>query len=296
MFNPINRSKKRLAAMLRTQGPGVTLGIIAVLLALAGGAFAAGGALTAKQRKEVKAIAKTEAQKVKGKPGPVGPQGPSGPQGPQGLKGDKGNTGEKGTDGTVGKSVVVTEIAPGEVECAELGGALVQKEGAASGVEVCNGEAGQPGPKGQPWTPDNTLPPGATETGSWAFNGTEADTSGIHAPISFAIPFPYNLKPAHVHFGEAEEGGAFTVGTGICPSESAFKPEAKPGELCVYSAEGPVNATFDGIFRLAEIPGATPAGAMLKFTPTGVAFGGGSFAVTGCTKTVGEPNECPEGS
>ncbi len=51
----------------------LTLSVIAVVLALAGGAFAAGGALTGKQKKEVKKIAKTFA----GKPGPEGPAGPT---------------------------------------------------------------------------------------------------------------------------------------------------------------------------------------------------------------------------
>jgi hypothetical protein len=116
-------------------------------------------------------------------------------------------------------------------------------------------------------------------------------------PISFPVQFPFIMKPAHVHFGEAGSGGAFEE-TGVCPALSALAPQAKPGELCVYvnTLEGLENATFEGIFKIAGAEeGAVPPGAVLKFAPTGVAYGAGSFAVTACTKN-GPPVECPAGS
>lgn len=292
----------RLRKRLATNSPGLTVGVIAMLIALTGGAFAASGALSPKQKKEVKAIVKAEVKKF---PGPAGPAGPAGPQGltgaagAAGAKGDQGAEGKKGADGAPGKdgkSVEVTPIATGNAfECEKNGGALVKEEGALSGIEVCTGEKGEKGEKGEPWTLNGTLPPGATEAGTWAFNGTETDTSGIRVPISFSVKFPFVIEPEHVHFGLAEEGGAFTAETGACPAKSSFNPKAAPGELCIYKSleEGLVNATFDGVFKQnTNVEGATPSGALLKFTPTGVAYGAGSWAVTGC-KTPRDPSECP---
>lgn len=292
---------KRLKGRIAGNGPGLTVAVVAMLIALTGGAFAASGALTAKQKKEVKKIAQTEAKKF-ATAGPAGPQGSPGGKGDKGDRGEKGSQGDSGSPGAPGKSVAVSEIPSGEpLECDGNGGALVQEAGAASGIEVCTGKAGVAGKEGQPWTPNNTLPAGATEAGTWAFNGTEADTSGVRVPISFPVKFPFNIKSEHVHFGTAGEGGAFTAETGLCPASSAFNPKAALGELCIYSSleQGLVNATFDGAFRLAEtIAGAVPAGALLKFTPSGVAYGAGSFAVTACARETpaeeGEP-KCPPG-
>jgi hypothetical protein len=129
---------------------GVVIGVIALIVALGGTAFAAAG-LNTKQKKEVTKIAK----KYAGKPGAAGATGATGPAGSAGAKGDTGNTG--GT-GDPGKSVVVTEIEPEEPECAGNGGAEVKQEGAAEGTEVCNGS---------PWTVDGGLPQSKTLTGAW---------------------------------------------------------------------------------------------------------------------------------
>jgi len=80
---------------------GVILGVIALILALGGTALAAKGALTSKQKKEVKKIAQKYAGKD-GAPGAQGPAGPAGPAGPRGEVGPKGNTGEKGDTGEEG--------------------------------------------------------------------------------------------------------------------------------------------------------------------------------------------------
>jgi hypothetical protein len=137
--NLMYKLKKRLGM----QGPGVTIGVIAIVLALTGGAIAASGALTGKQKKEVKAIAKAEAKKFQGT-GPQGPPGNPGATGASGAKGDKGDQGNTGTSGTDGTSVEVDEIATGNAfECEERGGVLVKEEGSPTGLEVCNGEGGQ---------------------------------------------------------------------------------------------------------------------------------------------------------
>src|SRR4051794_34445844 len=103
----------RLKSRLSANGPGLTLAVIAMLVALTGGAFAASGALTKKQTKEVKALIKKEAKNF---PGPPGAAGPAGPQGSTGA------TGNPGTPGKDGSSVGVTPISPGESDCAGLGG------------------------------------------------------------------------------------------------------------------------------------------------------------------------------
>jgi hypothetical protein len=107
---------------------GLVLAMVALVAALGGGAYAASGGLTAKQKKEVTKIAQTEAKKYAGKQGANGATGPAGPTGTAGAKGDNGAVGEKGSNGTAG--------VPGEV-----------------------------GPAGPTET---TLPPGKTETGDWS--------------------------------------------------------------------------------------------------------------------------------
>jgi hypothetical protein len=70
---------------------GLVVGIVALVFALMGGAWAASGGLTAKQKKEVKAIAKS----FQG-------TGPAGAQGAQGTPGSNGTNGTNGKDGAAG--------------------------------------------------------------------------------------------------------------------------------------------------------------------------------------------------
>jgi len=132
----------RLKRRLDIHGPGVTIGVIALVIALSGGAYAAAkGGLTSKQKKQVQSIAKAEAQKYAnsnpGAPGTTGPQGAKGDPGPAGKDGAPGQDGENG------KSVIVTPIPTGSPICNELGGAEVEEEEGSSSVEVCNGSIGQ---------------------------------------------------------------------------------------------------------------------------------------------------------
>jgi len=269
-----------------SNGPGITIAVIALVLALTGGAFAASGALTGKQKKEVIKIAKQYAGKP-GAPGATGPQGPAGPQGAAGAKGDKGDKGDPGTPGAPGApgvSVTNTAIAPNGAKCGGLAGAEF-KVGAGTPTFACNGAdglEGDQGPEGSPWTAGGTLPANATETGYWAFHGMEADEE-VWVPISFPIRMPVPLTAEHVHYGEANSGGAFEA-SGACPGTTPI-PTAKPGELCVYQYPPPLgfaNATFEGIFRLGSVEGAARSGAIMHFVPTDGALGSGSFAITGC--------------
>jgi hypothetical protein len=277
---------KRLKDRLGANGPGLTLAVIAMVVALCGGAFAASGGLTGKQKKEVKKIAMETAKKFPAPAGPQGSPGQTGPPGAAGAKGEKGDEGEPGPEGKAGKSVTVTPIATGNAfECEERGGALVKEEGASSGIEVC---AGKEGKEGRPWTAGGVLPPGATETGAFTVQGTEADSQGLFTSISFPIPLKEALDSEHVKIAST-----FPVPTACKSGTSEIwgieNPHAQPGFLCVW-ANGELAGT--GIQRIEspaalfseELAGAGRAGARLRFeapTPTEpVAFANGTFAVT----------------
>ncbi len=289
----MNKTGKHLKSRLSANGPGLTVAIIALIVALSGGAFAASqhGAATASKQS-------------KGKTGPRGPKGPKGPKGdtgapgPIGSQGAQGPAGAKGDAGAPGTSVVASTEPIATPNCEGRGGSKFVT-GVAT-TYACNGKGlqGEPGENGSPWTAGGTLPEGATETGNWAFNGTEEDAEGIRVPISFPIPLIQNMEPEHVHFGVAGSGGAFSEG-GACPTPAELEqnPKAAPGELCIYQFQffGLENATFEGAFRKGLLEGFNRAGAYLKFAPTGVATGAGTFAVTGCVReTVGTEEVCAE--
>lgn len=79
---------------------GFILSIVALVVALSGGAYAASGGLNGKQKKEVEKIAKRFA----GKQGASGPAGSAGPKGEAGANGAKGDTGAEGKQGPEGKA------------------------------------------------------------------------------------------------------------------------------------------------------------------------------------------------
>jgi len=297
--NVLKRFKERLAA----NSPGLTVAVIAMLVALTGGAFAASGGLTHKQKKQVESIAK----KFAGKPGQPGAVGPTGATGPIGPKGDTGSPGNPGGEGPPGESVTLTGVPTGNIAvCNSQGGTEVrlEQQSEGEGEFVCNGKEGKEGKKGEegkegsPWTANGTLPPGATEVGTWTMNGTEADTNGIRVPISFPIRLAEQVQPAHVHFIET---GAVPD---VCKSGgvgTATSPNAQPGELCIFVNQNVEvqGTTFKEVDKLGgsleEEFGADPAGAMLVFDkptqPTALAIG--SFAVTGCSKVTGAAFPCP---
>jgi hypothetical protein len=265
--------------------------VIALVFALMGAAYAASGALTGKQKKEVEKIAK----KFAGKPGAPGAQGAAGANGKDGANGTNGTNGTPGTPGAPGKSVKVTDASP--VQCNELGGVIVEKEGEpTSAKEVCNGE---PGEEGSPWTAGGTLPPGATETGTWSMNGTTANTEGVYSPMSFAIKLASpiereELSERHVHYKTDPDFATFCEEPAIVAGP--FLPDAQPGEMCIWEIENNGNAEMDSITPGSghgESERAARFGALLHFKVTGTAFSAGSWAVTGCGPGAGAENECP---
>jgi len=238
---------------------GLVVAIFALVLALTGGAYAASGGLTGKQKKEVKSIAKS----FQG-------TGPAGAQGPAGAKGDTGAAGANGKDGTNG-----TNGATGPTG----------KTGAtgASGSTGATGPTGATGATGfSGFTA--TLPPGQTETGTFAALGRppvenesgELIPGGANAAMTFPIPLPAPIT-------NPENIKKIEVGDPVppeCNGGTAAEPKAKPGYLCIY------NSTF------SQSPLGTvvsPAGAVLKVGVSGAwmlanseSRFAGSFAVTAC--------------
>src|ERR1700756_4659699 len=118
---------------------GLIVGVIALVLAVAGGAYAAGGGLSAKQKKEVEKIVKKSA-----KPGKPGAPGAPGANGKDGANGTNGTNGKEGPPGPPGKSISARDALP--TECEERGGAIVEDEATPpTEIEVCTGKEGKEG-------------------------------------------------------------------------------------------------------------------------------------------------------
>jgi hypothetical protein len=256
---------------------------VALVFAMSGGAFAAGKLLIT----STKQISPKVLKSLQGKAGAAGAQGPAGPAGSSGGQGPQGPQGYGGTPGAKGENgVSVTSVAASKAECAEGGTKFTSATGTS---KACNGK------EGAPWMAGGTLPSGRTETGVWAFGplkqgeGTTAHVSVASFPIPLAAP----LGVGHAHFINAngmeavgiEEGVAPTeCGSGIGPEVNASDPQAKPGNLCIYTAVLTNALTFS-----EEITGPGTEGGAAGTTGAFVLFGGftagtqigsGTWAVT----------------
>lgn len=200
---------------------------VVLVFAMSGGAYAASKYLITSTKqispKVLKALAgKTGPRGLQGLAGAQGSPGPEGKTGAQGIPGAQGNQGSNGNNGAAG--------------------ATGPKGPAGASVTGPTGPTGPKGATGSPWPAGGTLPSGATETGSWGVVRPEeakAQGQGInfaYAPISFAIPLAAELGESNVHLiAPAGKGGG--AGTGCPTTSSVSKPEAEPGNLCVF--EGP---------------------------------------------------------
>jgi hypothetical protein len=216
----LDRLHKRLGTA------GLIVSITALVLALAGGAFAASGALTAKQKKEVKKIAKSF--QGTGPQGAQGPAGPAGPKGDTGAPGANGKDGTNGTNGTNGTSVVSSSESTGTGNCGGRGGSKFVA--GASTTYACNGEKGADGATGFV----ETLPSGKTSTGIW--NGRQSPDQSVVVTISY----PLRLPSAPVFNFVSCENNATCIPTAACPSTTMAEPKAEPGQLCIYMNSGSV--------------------------------------------------------
>ena len=204
---------------------------------------------------------------AKAKKGPRGPKGATGPAGPAGPAGAVGPAGPAGAQGPAGPT----------------------------------GPQGQPGEDGETGFTE-FLPPGKTETGTWAFGEvTEAATpppgnARLRVPISFPIPLEEGLEASQVHFIDvAGEEVISLFPTVEEPSSactgSAAEPTAEAGNLCVYrGTEDPFELAKSSNEEFSNPAGpgkgfaASTAGTILKFSleanPLIGAFATGTYAVT----------------
>ncbi|HWM62728.1 MAG TPA: hypothetical protein VNP96_01910 [Solirubrobacterales bacterium] len=289
--------------------PGV-ISVIALVFAMFGGAYAASNS-GEDQKASASAKAKQGPRGPRGKTGPAGPAGPQGPAGAPGAKGDtgpagangkdgtNGTNGTTGTNGTNGKTVLSgTAIPTGAL--GTDGDFYIETDEQKIYGPKANGVwpagvnlKGANGTNGQPWTPDNELPAGATVTGAWSFGTLPSPPAEpLYVPISFPVPLGAELDEAHVHYinpagKEVVFGEEFTptdCGSGIGAGVNAANPQAKPGHLCVYAAFtnklGPLGGPI-GIKKASNAAGASTAGALLEWNfMEANARAAGTFAVT----------------
>lgn len=233
--------------------PASVLALVALVFAVTGGAYAASGSGSGSGSggggsvsHATARVAKSKKKPVSsGKPGPRGPQGPAGPvgvtgaagpagpAGPAGSKGETGSAGSNGLSGSSGESVKVA--AASNSECPAGGAKLSNGTGSE---KVCDGAEGEPGPKGatgSPWSPENKLPAGATETGAWEIASSElVGKSMVNFPIevSPAITAAHVVvikEPTEEQAGKKEYPAAPTGCKG-----NADEPGAEKGYLCLF--------------------------------------------------------------
>ena len=154
----------------------------------------------------------------------------------------------------------------------------------AAGPQGTKGETGAPGKNGTTGFTE-TLPSKKTETGAWSYsiNGK----GPVFTAVSFAIPLAAAIDKEHVHY----IGGLGGVDP-ECPG-TVDKPEAEPGNLCVYQQDASgVEVAQNGeakaeIFPADGFPpaaggqlGASATGAGIFFTAVEGGIGIGTWAVT----------------
>lgn len=230
--------QSRTRRSLRPSPAGV-LAMLALLLALTSGAYAASKYVITSTKQIKPSVLKA----LKGKNGAPGAPGVNGANGKDGAPGTPGAAGAPGAPGT---SVTSSPVGAGgdEGNCVGVGGSKFVA--GASKTYACNGEEGE---EGSPWTAGGLLPSGKTETGTWAvgYGGTAAPLQ--FAPISFTLPLATSPELIFVslmnQFGEefAEDPGEEEL-KGVyeeadakgCPGIDNGVPLADPGKLCVYAS------------------------------------------------------------
>jgi hypothetical protein len=246
-------------------------------------------------------------------------EGPAGKEGAAGREGKPGVNGVNGANGGGGESVTSAEVKAGEQGC-KLGGSKFTVGGKET--FACNGEKGEKGKAGESVTitsnpasckeggaefkvgsgtptyacngekgvihPGETLAPGATETGVWAFSVNTTLRQNL-LPISFPIPLAASVRSVEcLHNPPGPECHVFVVkpeetGTGECEGGTVEKPIAKPGNLCIYQGTEDENVNDEFGFRN---PGGSQSigtsGIVLSITTTSPEGGEatGTWAVT----------------
>jgi hypothetical protein len=198
----------RLHNMLGTAG--LVVAIVALVVALAGSALAA-GVFTKKQEKKIAQIAKKYA-------GATGPQGPQGPAGVNGAAGPQGGPGATGPQGPTGKTGATGEMG----------------ETGANGAPGETGPTGPTGPTGFAGFTE-TLPSGKTETGAWALTGSGYSNSFFNYAVTFNIPLAEAPEAVHWVSVDGKEEG-FIASPANCHG-SIETPTAPAGQMCFYGGK-----------------------------------------------------------
>ena len=246
--------RARYAALHNQFGTaGLALSVVAIVLALGGGAYAANHATASK--------AKAGKRGPKGPPGAPGATGPAGPAGAAGAAGPAGPAGT-GTAGTPGTSATTASFNGAKAPCT-VGG--VEVKSASPTALVCNGkqgeqgEPGENGEEGSPWTAGGTLPKGATETGVFSMRlegaggGNVSATAHAQSPISFPIQLPEPLAGGkdvawfYVHTSQ-QSGGQPEQ----CPG-TVEEPKAAEGALCLYQGSTRYGGGEEGEIYVASV-------------------------------------------
>lgn len=255
---------------------GLILACVALIVALSGGAYAASGGLTAKQKKEVKKIA----QQFAGKPGAPGGTGPAGAGGAAGANGKDGANGTNGTNGTQGPAGEAGMCSAEEPECQLAPGGVLTGVWAAGGGEGDDGLAAisfpvqvSPAPTAVYESNVAEIPVGVVlEDGKTSLYGPYTCIEGCTTAIADQ-PDPI---AAIIEDEEALRG--------ICPG-TADEPKAVAGYLCIYLGEtvgskSDPSGTSVGVNAKSEK--ANPFGVTVLFEFTGdKSYLRGSWAVAG---------------
>lgn len=262
---------------------GTVLGALALVLATAGGAFAAGHyMITSTKQISPKVLRQLKGnrgpQGLKGAAGAAGPQGAPGAQGAQGPAGPQGSPGANGTNGTNGNTVLSGSGAPA-ASLGSVGDFYIDTDfDDLYGPKTSSGWGGPTslkGADGSPWTAGGVLPAGKTETGTWAASAP-ASAFALSA-ISFTVPLAAPLDASHVHLYSDANFASVCTGT-------AASPTAPSGNLCVYQGGVHVNSPSTSVFNPTD-SGAADAGvagtAVLVAAGTSQATDAGTWAVTG---------------
>lgn len=241
---------------------GLAVAIAALVVALAGTAFAAKRVFTKAQEKQIVKIAKKYAGKP-GKDGAPGPAGPQGAKGDQGPKGDPGVAGDEGPKGDTGEAGICSAENP---VCDLPAGATLVGAWGTSGGDGDEGSA------------DRSLVPisflqrvSPAPTALWEFEagpftvGIELSDGGaaFYCP---GCPVPATGEETEAAWKDA------------CPGD-ADNPDAAPGFVCIY------NGTFEGtpagpLAHAGMVEAANEWGLVVPFTLGKNTSARGSWAVT----------------
>jgi hypothetical protein len=224
--------------------------VLALVLAMSGGAFAAGRYLIT-STKQIKPSVLKSLQGKAGPAGAAGAQGPAGATGPTGPQGPKGDTGVAGANGT---SVINVE-SKGKIGSCKEGGSEFKS---ASGTTfACNGEKGTTG-----FT--ETLPAGKTERGEWQ---AYAPSAKADATVSFVIPLTRAPTVHYIKMATESNGvPAFPTPPAGCTG-NVEEPGAEPGNLCIFTginAEHNIAEEIGGYKLPLVCPWETPGGSRAK--------------------------------